>query len=162
MQPENTGRKQGGRFAPGTSGNRKGRPRGTRNVTTRAVEALLGGEAEGIARAAVAAALGGDVAAMKMILDRVAPVPRYRCAPLRLPQLADPADLPVALMELFNETVAGAVAPADASDIAKLGETYRRAYETVELDQRLATLEAAVAGGRPPTTRPRSAGRGPK
>jgi uncharacterized protein DUF5681 len=43
----NTERKQsGGRFKKGQSGNPDGRPRGSRNKTTLAVDALLDGDAE--------------------------------------------------------------------------------------------------------------------
>jgi Family of unknown function (DUF5681) len=43
---EKTDTKQGARFRKGQSGNPSGRPRGARNKTTLAVEALLDGEAE--------------------------------------------------------------------------------------------------------------------
>jgi hypothetical protein len=52
---ENTAKKQRGRpFKAGRSGNPEGRPRGSRNKATMAVEALLDGEANAIARKAVA------------------------------------------------------------------------------------------------------------
>jgi len=48
---ENTAKKQRGRpFKAGRSGNPEGRPRGSRNKATMAVEALLDGEAKAIAR----------------------------------------------------------------------------------------------------------------
>jgi hypothetical protein len=45
---EKTDTKQGARFLKGQSGNPSGRPRGARNKTTLAVEALLDGEAEAL------------------------------------------------------------------------------------------------------------------
>jgi hypothetical protein len=47
---ENAGGKQRGQFQPGVSGNPAGKPRRTRHKATRAVEALLEGEAEGLTR----------------------------------------------------------------------------------------------------------------
>jgi hypothetical protein len=40
-------------FKPGKSGNPSGKPKGTRNKTTLAIECLLDGEAEAITRKAV-------------------------------------------------------------------------------------------------------------
>ena len=46
MSPDNTDEKQRGRpFEKGTSGNPSGRPRGSRNATTLALEVLLDGQA---------------------------------------------------------------------------------------------------------------------
>ena len=51
MSPAKTGAKQEGRFQPDQSGNPPGRPRGSRNGATIALEAL-GGEGEAITRTA--------------------------------------------------------------------------------------------------------------
>jgi hypothetical protein len=40
-EPENTGRDQAGRWRKGASGNRAGKPRGTRHKATLAAETLL-------------------------------------------------------------------------------------------------------------------------
>jgi ABC-type uncharacterized transport system substrate-binding protein len=46
--PENTGTKQDTRFQPGQSGNPGGRPKGSRNKATLALECLLDGQAEAL------------------------------------------------------------------------------------------------------------------
>ena len=49
--PENTAGKQRGQpFKPGKSGNPAGKPKGSRNATTRAMEALLDGESDVLTR----------------------------------------------------------------------------------------------------------------
>ena len=73
--PENSGRIQG-RFLQGLSGNPAGRPRGSRNRTTLAAQALLDGEAEALTRKAVDLALDGDIAALRLCLERIIPVRR--------------------------------------------------------------------------------------
>jgi hypothetical protein len=60
-------------FEPGKSGNPAGKLKGTRNKTTLAVEALLDGEAETITRKAIELAKDGDLAALRLCLDRIAP-----------------------------------------------------------------------------------------
>ena len=68
---DKTGKKQDTRFKPGRSGNPEGRPRGSRNATTLALEALLGGEAETLTRKAIELAKGGDLAALRLCIDRL-------------------------------------------------------------------------------------------
>src|SRR5215472_4734591 len=78
--PVNTGEKQvtrvQGRFAKGHSGNSQGKPRGARHSYTRLAEAMLEGEAEGLIRKLVELALAGDVAALKICVDRIVPAHR--------------------------------------------------------------------------------------
>jgi hypothetical protein len=57
---------------PGRSGNPAGRPKGVRHHITVLAEHLLEGEAEGLVRKAIELALGGDVTALRMCLDRIA------------------------------------------------------------------------------------------
>ena len=69
--PEITGRKQDGRFAPGQSGNQRGRPKGARNRATQAAETVLLDEAEALTRKCVEVALAGDVTALRLCLERI-------------------------------------------------------------------------------------------
>src|SRR5215211_4292561 len=87
---ENTEPKQRPRlFQPGQSGNPSGRPPGSRNKTTLAVDALLDGEAETLTRKAIELAKAGDLVALRLCLDRICP-PRKgrhpRSARARLPR----------------------------------------------------------------------------
>src|SRR3954454_15254310 len=74
MPPENTGRIQGGQVRKGRSGNPSGKPKGARPQTTLAIEKLLEGEAEEIGRKAVELAKSGDTIALRLCLERIAPV----------------------------------------------------------------------------------------
>ena len=59
--------KQRGRpFIKGQSGNPAGRPRGSRNRATRAMQTLLDGEAQALTRKAVELALEGDTTALRL------------------------------------------------------------------------------------------------
>jgi hypothetical protein len=64
--PEHSGSNQG-RFQPGQSGNPAGKPGGARHKATRAVEALLDGEAEALTRKAIGQ---GQIASQHPIRQR--------------------------------------------------------------------------------------------
>ncbi len=57
--PVNTEKKQAPRFKPGKSGNPNGRPLGSRNKATLAVEALLDGQSEALTQKVMDLALVG-------------------------------------------------------------------------------------------------------
>jgi len=129
-----------GRF---TSGNR-GRPAGSRNRTTRAVEALLDGEAEELTRKLVALALKGDVTALRLCLDRIAPARRGRPVYLALPRITDAATILQAHAVVLAELAKGKLTPDEGEAVARLLQSYIKAVESVELDARIAALEHRV------------------
>jgi Family of unknown function (DUF5681) len=57
-------KQRGKPFAPGQSGNPKGRPVGSRNRATLAIDALLDGEGEVLTRKAITLAKAGDMQAL--------------------------------------------------------------------------------------------------
>jgi hypothetical protein len=63
------------KFEPGRSGNPKGRPPGSQNRATRFRQQLEGAAPQVIEKV-VAAALGGDLSACKLVLERVCPALR--------------------------------------------------------------------------------------
>ena len=74
MSAENTAGKQRGRpFQKGQSGNPDGRPKGSRNATTIALETLLDGQATALTQKAIDVALTGDMPALRLCLDRILP-----------------------------------------------------------------------------------------
>ena len=138
------GRGRGKPFGAGSSGNPAGRPAGSRNKTTTAVEALLEGEAEAITRQCIEMAKAGDNVAMRLVMERIAPVRRGRPVRFTLPALEGPDDLVKALGGLLRATADAEISPDEAATIAGVLETKRRAHETVELETRLAALEKAA------------------
>ena len=59
-------------FEKGESGNPAGRPRGSRNRATLLMESLLADDAEAIGRKAIEMAKQGDMAAIRLCMDRLA------------------------------------------------------------------------------------------
>ena len=74
---------------PGESGNPNGRPPGSRNKTTLAVESLLDGEAENLTRKAIELAKDGDLTALRLCLERIAPPRKDRPVTFSLPKLEE-------------------------------------------------------------------------
>lgn len=134
---------RGRRFAPGQSGNPAGRPTGSRNKVTLAIEALMEGEAEEITRKAIESAKGGDLVAIKLILDRIAPAPKERAVTFDLPVINGASDLPAAVLAIMGSVAGGELGPSEGSQVVSLLEQYRRHVETADLAERIAKLEEA-------------------
>jgi uncharacterized protein DUF5681 len=134
-------------FKPGQSGNPKGRPRGVRNKATLAALALMTEEAESITRVAVEAALGGDLVAVRLILDRLVPPAKERHVVLRgFPDTSTAAGISAASVAVLEAVAAGELTPGEGSAMASLLESRRKALETQELEARIAALENSDTG----------------
>ena len=137
----NSGRNTDGTFGPGNPG----KPKGARHRATQAALALLEGEAEALTRKAVEAALAGDVSALRLCLDRIAPPRKDAPVSFALPAMASAADAAQAAGAVLAAVAEGDLTPLEAVQIMGLIETYRRTLETCELEARVAALEAGAA-----------------
>ena len=136
-----TSKQRGKPFKKGQSGNPTGRPKGARNQTTMAAEALMVKDAENVVRAVIEKATSGDMTAAKIILDRVAPVRKGSPVALDLPKVRTASDVAEAIANVIHEMASGTITPDEAASIAGVIELRRRAIETVELEERLTRLE---------------------
>jgi hypothetical protein len=128
-------------FKPGQSGNPKGRPQGSRNKATLALEALLEGEGEAITRKAVDMALQGEIAAIRLCMDRLVPVRKDAPVPFDMPSMTNASDSAAAMSGLLQALAKGDITPGEASSVAGVIETFRKTLETEELEGRIAALE---------------------
>jgi hypothetical protein len=128
-------------WKPGQSGNPSGKPRGARHRATVAAEQLLAGEAKALTRKAIELALQGDTTALRLCMDRVAPV-RKGTVRIALPAVTTPGDLVTALGAISEAVARGELTPDEGQAVAVILEGQRRAIETMELEARLARLEA--------------------
>ena len=142
MPKENT------QFKLGESGNPSGRPKGARNKSTIAAEALLDGEAETITRRCIDLALAGDATALRLCLSRILPVKRDRTIELDLPALEDSQDSLRAIGTVLEAVGSGTITPNEGQAVASLLETHRRTFEVEELERRLEVLEAQQCAAR--------------
>jgi Family of unknown function (DUF5681) len=131
-------------FEKGASGNPAGRPRGSRNRATLLMEGLLADDAEAIGRKAIAMAKQGDMAAIRLCMDRLAPARKGEPVAFELPPLDKPADSVAAAAEIVAGVAAGELTPSEAADLAKVVDIYVRAIATQAFDERLTKLEATT------------------
>lgn len=125
-------------FAPGNPG----KPRGARHKVSRAVEALMEGEAEALSRKAIELALAGDLTALKLCLDRIAPARKEPPSPFALPEISGASDLPGALSAVLAAVSAGELSVAEGKAAAEMIDASRRAFESSDLARRVEALEA--------------------
>lgn len=150
-RPAKTGKKQEGnqgRFRPGVSGNPRGRPEGSRNRATLAIESLLAGEAEALTRKLITKAKRGNIDALKYILSRIIPPPRKdRTVSVTLPEITTAVDISKAFDCLLHAIADGTLTPGEGQAIASVIEANRRGIELSEIEARLSALEERTEHG---------------
>lgn len=138
--PEN---RKSGRNSDGTFGSgNPGKPKGARHKTTRAVDDLLKGEAEGLTRKAVELALGGDTTALRLCLERIAPPRKDVPVIFQLPDMETAQDAARAARSVLHAVAAGELTPLEGASVMGLVESYRRSVLVDEMEQRINSLEA--------------------
>jgi len=147
MSTKDISRKSNGQFPPGTSGNPKGRPK----TEHAALRKRLAADADDIIRNVIHQAKEGDLAAAKIILDRILPPLRATSAPVTV-AVPDGSD-PVSLAEAFLAAAAdGRISAETASQLLAATANLTRIIESQELKPRLEALEAAL---NPPKPKPK-------
>lgn len=101
-------------------------------------------EAEVIARAVIDKAKGGDPTAMRLCIERIAPLRKGRPMAFPLPATKTPDDIVGALGAVVSLMAAGELSPEEAEAIASVVEIKRKAIETQEIDERLRDLEQRI------------------
>jgi Family of unknown function (DUF5681) len=139
--PANSGRNTDGTFAKGNSANLAGKPKGALNHATRAILAMMQGEAEAITRKAIDLALAGDSVAMRLVMERLVSPVRERPVNVAMPKIGAASDLIAAAAALTDATAAGDITPGEAAALSMLVGNVAKAIETVEIVARLAKLE---------------------
>ena len=126
-----------GQFASGNSG----RPKGSRNKATIAIESLLQGQAEALTQTAVTKALEGDSLALQLCMERIAPAPKDQPVSFSLPKMHNALDASEAAGSVLKAVSEGELTPVEATRIMGLIDSYRRTLELTEIEERLQALE---------------------
>ena len=133
-----SGRNSDGTFAPGNPG----KPRGTRHKATRAALALLDGEAEALTRKAIELAKDGDMSALRLCLERIAPARKDVHVCFQLPKINSANDAAIAASAILAAVSLGEITPLEGAAVMALIEQYRRALEASDFEARISALEA--------------------
>jgi len=137
-QPLPEGRDAKGRFAPGNPGKQPG----TRHRVTVAMENLMEGQWEGLTKTAVALALRGDTTALRLCLDRIAPVRRGGHVEIPdFPKIESPADVPKAHAAILSAVAAGHLTADEAKPLSDLLAAYITAFDVVDTAAEVAEIK---------------------
>ena len=132
------GRNTAGQFSSGNPG----RPRGSRNKATLAIERLLEGQAEALTQTAINKALEGDSVALRLCMDRIAPPPKDAAVTFSMPTMSNALDAEYAAGSVLRAVSEGELTPIEATRVMGLIDSYRRTLELTVIEHRLQALEA--------------------
>ena len=136
------GRNTAGQFTAGNTG----RPKGSRNKATIAIESLLQGQAEALTQTAVTKALEGDSLALRLCMERIAPAPKDRPVSFSLPKMSNAMDASKAAGSVLTAVSEGQLTPIEATRVMGLIDSYRRTLELTEIEKRITNLENTRIG----------------
>jgi Family of unknown function (DUF5681) len=144
MNDHSKPKSQKGQWPKGVSGNPAGRPRGSRNKATLALEALLEEGAEPLISKAMTMALAGDTAAMRLCLERILPARRDRLIHLDLPPIGNAKEISGALSTILTAIGEGQITPGEGETMANILATQTNVFMAEELESRLEKVEDLV------------------
>lgn len=129
-----------GRFKRGSSGNPKGRPKGSTNSVTRLRHALAD-DIDGVIDSVVQAALNGDTAAAKLLLDRVIPTLKPESRTLEPEAAITGETLTDIAFSIFDQSSNGNISTSQALELLNGLAHAAKILEVSELEERLTALE---------------------
>jgi hypothetical protein len=133
-------RKARGRpFKPGNPG----RPPGSKNKITQMVEQLAEGQAEQLVQKVLELAQAGDVACLRMILDRLWPLRKGQPVNVVMPPINTPQDVVSAIASIWTGIRDGRLTPDEASALSIVVDRSVQAIELHDITRRIAALEEA-------------------
>ena len=136
------GRNTAGQFTEGNSG----KPKGSRNKATIAIESLLEGQAEALTQTAISKALDGDSMALRLCMDRIAPLPKDNTISFTLPHMENANDASKAAGSVLKAVSIGEITPIEGSRVMGLIDSFRRTLELTVIEHRIQALEGNIEG----------------
>lgn len=130
-----------GQFPKGTSGNPAGRPPGSRNRATVAMEALLEGDAEKLMRKAIELALADDVSAMRLCMERLLPPRKERPIRIDVGPLENAKQLRDAVNAVIRAVAEGEITVREGEALTNLISAQASVLATVDFERRMDELE---------------------
>ena len=128
-------------FIKGQSGNPKGKPKGVRHKATQITYALMEGNLEEILAMVIERAKSGDMAACRMIVDKLLPNSKERHIALNLPLINNLDGVGRAQAEILHAVSIGDITPQEGERISSIIDARRRSIEAIDLEVRISRLE---------------------
>ena len=143
---ENTDKKQnsGHLWRKGVSGNPSGKPKGSLNRVTLAIQSLLDGEGEELTRKAIELAKEGDLTALKLCLERICPPRKSRPIAIDLPDVKTSEGVSLAQTSVVQAVGEGEITPEEGQVLSNILESRRKSIESEDHERRLYELESRM------------------
>jgi Family of unknown function (DUF5681) len=119
------------KFLPGQSGNPAGRPLGSLNKKTLALEAAYEAKAEEAVNDIVERAKGGDPAAMRLFMERAVPAGRHRRFSFALPRIQTPEDAEAAIDVVMDGLAEGVLSLPEVAELLRVVERLLQMAESI-------------------------------
>ena len=119
----------------------RGRPQGSRNKATIALQDMLDGRGESITRKCALMAMQGDPTALRLCMERLIPPRKEHPVKFKLPAVRTAAEVAEAVSVVLQAVSRGQLTPAEGQMIAAILEGRRRVIETEEHEARIQALE---------------------
>jgi hypothetical protein len=107
------------------------------------VEQLFDGACGEVSREALAQAMNGDSAVLRLIVTRLIGPRRHRASSFSLPELRSALDVAPAIAAIAAVAAEGAISTAEACEMSQVVERYTRALAAEEIETRLKRLESS-------------------
>ena len=112
------------------------------------LEKMLADDGADVVQAVLDRARDGDMAAARLVLDRIVPVRKGRPVAIELPKITAPTDVLTAMSAVIEQMADGEITPDEAMTIAGVLNAKRQAVELIDIEARLARIERYNGGRR--------------
>lgn len=98
-------------------------------------------ELDSICQKLIELAIGGNIQAIKLVLDRILPPKASRSVEIAIPKIENTNDALQAISNVIHAVGQGELTPSEGEAITKIIQSFTQALQSHEFDQRLSILE---------------------
>jgi len=136
-------------FSKGQSGNPNGKPKGTQHKATQLAQQLFKGEAENIIRKIIELALDGDMAALKICIDRICPPLKAQSQSIHIDYVKN-QDLTNTAKQILEQVTQGNIPPDIGMQLINSIITITKTKEIEDIHKRIEAIQISLIKGKKP------------